>query len=882
VTDLDNFPVPSGSGSTTDPVVDFADAVSDTLATAETSAALAPESAVASADFPIPAEAVAPIDDSIVLSAASDSPEELEEFVFVPSAPSGPRELADARTLEALDFLAVRELVALQTTTDRAGVRARSMVPYVDIAAVRLEQGATVEMRAIANDAGFAIARSREVGELVDLAARGGALTPEDLRDVGIALASADAAVRRVRASLAPILQARSAAAQPLPEVAAAIDRAIGEDGQILDRASPALAKIRRAAAHAQNDARDRCATILRQARYAKAIQDAIVTVRDGRFVVPVKAEFSGMLPGVVHDTSSTGHTLFVEPLDALDVNNRVRTLRIDEQREILRILAELSALVGSRAASAAINLDVLADLDLVLARVRVAQAMDAHAPIVLDAPHVDVRAGRHPLLLDRAVPQSVALDDDVRLVIISGPNMGGKTVALKLVGLFVAMTYCGMQLPTGDGTTIGSFDYLGCEVGDEQSIAGNASTFSAHLTRLRTIVGAAGPTSLVLVDEIGSGTEPASSAALGIAVVERLLERGVRGIVTTHSTELKLFAHDTPHVQNASVRFDPATYRPTYQLDLGSPGRSLAFPLARALGLEPGIVERAESLLSTSERDYDRALAELADVRAGAAAERDALASERASLDGLERIARERANALERERQVFAKQADERLGRALREFAFELERRQRERPVGASARGGRITAGQASLLGTTLENVARDVGLGPTVEPAAPKPKRTAVRVGDRVHVAALGSDGEVVDDLGDGVLVAVGSMKTVVPKAGLRIVRRASDGPATAAQKPRAQAERGEATLAAASGARTELDVRGKRFVEAEPLVDKWIDESAIVGLSPLRLIHGKGTGLLGRGLQDWLKDRTGVVAIRYGNADEGGNGVTIFELA
>jgi len=519
---------------------------------------------------------------------APGSVDDFDDFVFEPTGPTGPRELADARTLEALDFFAVRELVALQTTTDRAGVRARSMVPHVAIDAVRLEQGATVEMRAIANDAGFSIQRSREVGELVALAARGGALTPEDLRDVGGALASADAAVRGVRAGLAPILQARSAAARPLPEVAAAIDRAVGEDGQILDRASPALAKIRRAAAHAQNDARDRCATILRQARYAKAIQDSIVTVRDGRFVVPVKAEFSGMLPGVVHDTSSTGHTLFVEPLDALDVNNRVRTLRIDEQREVLRILAELSALVGSRAAVAEINLDVLADLDLVLARVRVAQAMAARAPIVLDVPHVDVRAGRHPLLLDRAVPQSVALDDDVQMVIISGPNMGGKTVALKLVGLFVAMTYCGMQLPTGDGTTIGSFDYLGCEVGDEQSIAGNASTFSAHLMRLRTLVGAAGPQSLVLIDEIASGTEPASSAALGIAVVERLLARGVRGIVTTHSTDLKLFAHDTAHVLNASVRFDPATYRPTYQLDLGSPGRSLAFPLARALGSSP------------------------------------------------------------------------------------------------------------------------------------------------------------------------------------------------------------------------------------------------------------------------------------------------------
>jgi DNA mismatch repair protein MutS2 len=281
-------------------------------------------------------------------------------------------------------------------------------------------------------------------------------------------------------------LRTRCEAAQPLPEVAAAIDRAIGERGEVLDRASTLLARLRRNAIHAQDEARDRCAAILRSPRYAKAIQDTIVTVRDGRFVIPVKAEFGQAVAGVVHDTSSSGHTLFIEPLDALDVNNRLRTLRIEEEHEVARVLAELSSLVGSRADRAETNLEILAGIDLVLARVRVAQAMDALPPIVVDEPRVDVRAGRHPLLGERAVPQSVALDDDVRFVIVSGPNMGGKTVALKLVGLFVAMTYCGMQLPAQEGTTIGSFDHLACDIGDEQSIAENASTFSAHLRRLR------------------------------------------------------------------------------------------------------------------------------------------------------------------------------------------------------------------------------------------------------------------------------------------------------------------------------------------------------------------------------------------------------------
>jgi DNA mismatch repair protein MutS2 len=785
-----------------------------------------------------------------------------------------PGELADERSLGVLDFGAIRTLVAKQAMTDRAAARAEALVPHVDIALARREQAATAEMRRIVADGGFALARTREVGETVALAARGGTLSAEELREIGLALASADAAVRRVRGTPdVPELQSRAAAAQPLPEVAAAVDRAIGERGDVLDRASVLLARLRRSAVHAADEARDRCASILRSPRYAKAIQDTIVTVRDGRFVVPVKAEFANMVPGVVHDTSSTGHTLFVEPLDALDVNNRVRTLRLEEEHEIARILAELSSLVGSRADRAETNLDVLADIDLVLARVRVAQAMNAIAPLVVDAARVDIRDGRHPLLGDRAVPQSLALDDDVRFIVISGPNMGGKTVALKLVGLFVAMTYCGMQLPAAEGTTIGAFDYIGCDVGDEQSIAENASTFSAHLRRLRTIVDSSGARSLVLIDEIASGTEPASSAALAIALVEHLLASGARGIVTTHSTELKLFAHATPHVENGSVRFDSRTFAPTYELDLGSPGQSLAFPLARTLGLDPAIVARAESLLSTSERDYDRALAELADVRAEAASERDALKRERANLAALEARAKDAAAALERERTTLARQADDRLGRALREFVAELERRNRDR-----AGRAKVTSGQATLLDRVLEDVHRDLGIA---KPSAAKPapgSKAPVAIGDRVFVESLQSAGDVVDDYGDGVLVAIGSMKTVVPKAGLRITRRAAD-----AVRPRArsQAQSGEATLEAASGARTELDVRGKRFAEAEPLVDKWIDESALLGIGALRLIHGKGTGLLGRGLQQWLKERGGVKAVRYGNADEGGGGVTVFEL-
>ena len=777
--------------------------------------------------------------------------------------------LADPRTLEVLDFAAIRELLARETMTDRAAARSRALEPSVDTQLARADLAATGEMRTIVAADGFSLPRVVEIRDSVQRAARGSFLSADELRGVAIALAAAEAAVRRVRDADAPVLRSRVAGVVAPAGVVSRIDHAIGERGEVLDRATPALGRIRRNVAQANEDARDRTQAILRSPAFAKAIQESIVTSRAGRFVVPIKADFAGTVPGVVHDTSASGQTVFVEPLAALEVNNRVRTLRIEEEREVARVLADLSGAVGANAEAIEVNLEALSDIDLVLARARVADAMRAVMPEVSDAPTIVVRHGRHPLLGERAVPQSIVLDDEARFVVISGPNMGGKTVTLKMVGLFVVMTYCGMHLPAADGTVIGSFERVFADIGDEQSIVENASTFSAHLRRLREIVAGAGERTLVLIDEIASGTEPASGAALAQALLERLLSSGAHGVVTTHATELKLFAHATPGLRNASVRFDPSTYAPTYQLDIGAPGQSLAFALARTLGLSPEIVARAEALLSEDEREYDRALSELATIRSAAAAEQESLAQERAHLATLQDNLRKRTESLDRERREFARRADERLGRALREFAAELERRARDSSGPGRAR---VTPGQTALLGRVLGDVHRELGLSPATPAAGEAAPR--VSVGDTVAVASLGTEGTVADDYGDTVLVAMGAMRTVVPKSAVRVLVRGES-------RRRSRSEGGAATLEAAAEARHELDVRGKRFVEAEPLVERWLDEAHLLGITPLRLIHGKGTGLLGRGLQQYLKQHDGVRSVRYGNADEGGSGVTVLEL-
>jgi DNA mismatch repair protein MutS2 len=782
--------------------------------------------------------------------------------------------LIDAHGIEVLDFARIRERLAGKTHGAQAEARALALEPAGDFAESRRLCAETGEMRTLLRD-GFGLARIADVEAAVATAQLGVSLSAFDVRAIADALAACGAAARGIReAAQTERLRERIANLRALPQIVARILDAIDERGTVLDRASAALGRIRRGIAQAQDAAREGAQALVRSARFARAVQETIVTVRDGRFVVPIKAEFQGEVPGIVHDASATGQTLFIEPLETLEANNRLRALRMQEEHEVARILAELSALVGAEAEQIGVNVALYVELDLAAARAALANASDAVAPELVDDAVVDIHDGRHPLLDARAVPQSLRLDDDTRVLLISGPNMGGKTVALKLVGLFVAMAACGMHLPAATAT-VGRFTRIYTDIGDEQSIVQNASTFSAHLRRLAEIVAGAGARTLVLIDEIGSGTEPGAGAALAVAVLERFIAAGARVVATTHATELKLFGAEQAHVQNASVRFDPQTYRPTYQLDLGSPGQSLAFALARAMQLDPEVVRRAEELLGEAERDYERALAELAHERTVVAHERDAALRDRERLHTLEEQVRRKNEALERERREFAERADARLGTALRDFAAELGRRNAE--TGGRARP-RVTPGQADLLARTLDEMHRDLGLEPAngaANGANPSPRPLAV--GDRVLVRSLGQAGVIAEDLGEQVLVSIGSMRTLVPRA--EAVRQAADE----ARKPRVAraSEAGPARLEAASSARTQLDVRGKRYVEAEPEVERWIDESQLAGASPLRLIHGKGTGLLGRGLQQYLKAHPGVTGVRYGNADEGGSGVTVFEL-
>ncbi|MDP9024141.1 MAG: Smr/MutS family protein, partial [Candidatus Eremiobacteraeota bacterium] len=773
----------------------------------------------------------------------------------------------------ALDFAGVRDRVVSATRTQRGKSRAAQLSPFTNFDDVRIEQTRTEVVRRLVVGSDLHVLSAIDTTDITQAAALGRILGPPELRAIADAISAAAAAYNALREEKHEALRAVTSSYVPLRDVQRSLADAIDERGVVLDRASPALARIRKSLIHAQNDARDRVSAMVRSSKYAHAIQDSVVTVRDGRFVIPIKAEFSGEFPGIVHDTSSSGQTLFIEPLAALDTNNRVRTLRLEEEREIARVLAELSRLVGTNEAAIEANVEMLARVDLLVAKSQVSLSMNALAPELSDEAIVHIERGRHPLLGERAVPQTVPLDAGTRILVISGPNMGGKTVALKLVGLFVVMTYCGMQIPASSGSRIGRFSCIVADIGDEQSIAANASTFSAHLQRMRDMLAEAGARTLVLVDEIGGGTEPGAGAALAVAMLERLLELRACGVVTTHATELKLFASATAGVANASVRFDPRTFRPTYQLDVGAPGQSLAFPLAQALGIETQIVSRAQALLDSRERDYESALAELSLRGAEIQSERDALAQQRADLQRVSRAANELREKLDAERQVFADRAEARMQQGLREFTAELARR----AAANAASRPRVTSAQSDLLSRSLESMRADLGIGERQREGAAD--AGLFQPNDRVRIHSLRQDGTVVEDYGDTLLVAIGVMKTVVKKTDVE--RRGKN--ADEKRKARTQEDDagGGAKLEAAGRVSMELDVRGKRFVEAEPIVDRWLDEAVLAGNSEIRLIHGKGTGLLGRGLQEFLRVHPSVKSVRYGHEDEGSGGVTIIEL-
>ncbi len=788
---------------------------------------------------------------------------------------------ADESTLRALEFAAIGERLAALTAFEPSRELALDLRPVADAAHVGLLQDQTDEAaQLLADQAQASIGGARDIRGALERAARGGRLTTDELRDIEATLEATARFRDRLKAWREPHLTGVRDELDPAPELGTRIARSIDEAGELLDSASAELAAIRKRLRTAQDRVRERLNAMLRSSQLAGVIGEPIVTVRAGRYVLPIRAEAKGRIKGIVHDQSASGATLFIEPLTVVELNNTWTEATLAEQREEERILDELSAEVEARAESLRASLAAIARADLWSARARLGEAMDAVRPKIADDA-AELLSARHPLLGDAAVPIDLRLGDrfGYRALVVTGPNTGGKTVSLKTLGLLSLMHQAGLRVPAAGGARLPVFRRVMADIGDEQSIAQSLSTFSSHLRNVVRFVEAAGPATLVLLDEVGAGTDPAEGSALAMAIVSRLLEAGAMVAATTHYAELKTFATEHPGVSNAAVEFDVTTLRPTYRLTIGLPGKSQAFAIAERLGLPAEILAAARARISTEHASMEETLAAIARAqeaqaaalqtaeaeRAGAARERD-LARE-----GVARARREAAEVLAEARRA----ADDMLSRAEREVAEVRRELTRQRNLA----GGRGTASAAafdelSRRATRTRNEAPKppAGIEEPEPEDAPQP-----RVGLWGRSRTLGSTGQIVEISGrtGRVTLETEGARLVIPAEDVEVVPEPISGPT-----PR-DLEAEEMRRRAAQRVSPTLDLHGERVEAALERLHAYLDDALLAGLESVVIVHGVGTGALRRAVRDALWEHRRVRATRGGRKDEGGEGATVAEF-
>lgn len=787
------------------------------------------------------------------------------------------------QVLTKLEFPTIMARLAGHCRFSVAGERALELGPSGEAATVKYLLEVTQEaVDLLTSFPDVSIGGAKDVRSLVARAAKGGRLLPPDLLQV-LDMIAAARGLRRAFLRLPdaeerfPHLSEFVSHLVELPNLETDINRSIGPRGDVLDTASPELARIRREVRVAHSRLMDRLNAFVSGGKYATALQDSIVTTRDGRYVVPVRADARAQLPGVVHDSSASGQTLFVEPFEIVELNNRWRERQLDEQHEVDRILDNLSANVGAAATAISSSVEAVAAIDLAMAKARLAFEMRAVRPelweggVTAETGHprqrLSLRRARHPLLdPDAVVPIDVELGEDFRVLLITGPNTGGKTVALKTIGLLTLMAQTGLFIPADASSVISVFPAIFIDIGDEQSIAQSLSTFSGHI---RTVIGMLREVTaddLVLLDELGAGTDPQEGSALARAIVGRLLELGPLVVATTHYPEVKAYAYATPGVENASVEFDVETLAPTYRLMIGVPGRSNAIAIAGRLGMPGEILATATGLLDPDELRVDSLLQDIRRRRDEAEA---ALLRVQASEDEARGLRR----AAERELREAERVRHEARGEALAEAEAELEEAR------AALRQLQRDRETLQIAREQVEERRRDVDRA-AVQIRQVRRERTAsagttfqptIAVGDRVRVIPLDQEGEVISADGGHADVMMGALKTRQPLVALQRLGRARQ----------VESRRPAVVPAARESVNLEIDLRGYRASEVEAMLDAYLEAAYRSGLPFVRIIHGKGTGALRKVVRDLLATHPAVASYESAPANQGGDGATVAVL-
>ncbi|KAB2951590.1 endonuclease MutS2 [Heliorestis acidaminivorans] len=783
--------------------------------------------------------------------------------------------------LHKLEFYKIIENLAQLCTSSLGKEKAQELRPSTkgwhikDGLAETTEAKETLRLRPSVPLAGL-----QDIRSALKKAQIGGLLEPEELLRVSSTLRAS----RKMRTFLTteekeerpiPMLKALAEGLGNYRNIEEEINRCIIGEGEIADNASAELQRIRKTIKTFQTRVREKLEAIIRSPEKQKYLQEALVTVRGDRYVVPVRQEYRNQIPGLIHDQSASGATVFIEPMAVVELNNDLKRYHAAEKTEILRILQSLSVLVGQESEDIAVSTEILSRLDFIFAKARLSQKMDGGEPAINQRGQLTIRSGRHPLITGKVVPVSIELGKKFRTLVITGPNTGGKTVTLKTVGLLTLMAQAGLHVPAEPGTELAIFEQIFVDIGDEQSIEQSLSTFSSHMTNLVQILEKTDSSSLVLLDELGAGTDPTEGAALAQAILEYLHQKGAKTIATTHYSELKTFAYTSEEIENASVEFDIETLSPTYRLLIGRPGRSNAFEISGRLGLSHNIIDRARSLLTQDERNVANLIEHLEANQVEAQKEREEAMRLRQEAEELRRKLDQREKAWrEKEDKILIKARDEAY-RIVKEAKDESERIVKDLRLAMK----RLPIKEELLKAEQERNKLRQMqdtitGQRLNKEERAHNGLKT-VKIGQTVRVPRLNQKGSVLtlpNNQGD-LQIQAGILKLTVNIKELE---------ATEEEKE----EKGRTSYAVMAGDKAreisrELDFRGTTVDEAMEQVAKYLDDAYLTGTSPVYLIHGKGTGALRSAIRSYLKNHHYIKSFRNGEQGEGGLGVTVVEM-
>lgn len=786
------------------------------------------------------------------------------------------------RNYKTLELDTVLTKLAEECTCDDAKDAALSLKPTTDMAEAELLLSQTEDaFSLLARFGGPSFSGLKNVNNPLHRAAAGGSLNPKELLDIGYclrALRTLDewhSHCSGVRTNLDFFFEGVTVNKYLETKIFTCI---ISEE-EISDKASETLYDIRRKIRSKENSIREKLDSMIHSSHYQQYLQEAIVTQRNGRFVVPVKAECRGNVPGLVHDTSSTGATVFIEPSSVVDANNDIKVLQGRERDEIMRILFELSAEAGEFAESIKHSYDSAVMLNLIFAKAHLAYKMKATKPILNNEGIIYLKKARHPLIdKNKVVPTDITLGDAYDTLIITGPNTGGKTVSLKTLGLLTVMTMCGLLIPVADRSRISVFDKILVDIGDEQSIAQSLSTFSSHMVNIIDIMNKADDRSLILIDELGAGTDPVEGAALAVSIIDNLRQKGAVIAATTHYAELKAYALDTNGITNGCCEFDVETLRPTYRLLIGVPGRSNAFAISEHLDMDKSVVDNAKKIVGSDNRSFETVLEKLEASRQALEDERKIAEEMTARAKKIEEKAQSEKDKIEtlkkRELDRAKREAEKLIDAAKRkssEFLLELEKLKKEQNESNATEVARKTRRAVKSQMGEMEDLINPAELAQNWDYDYKLPREPVA--GDRVIIKGIG-EGEVVE-VGSKLLVKSGLIKTRVKLSDIMIMDKPKEEPKPVMHNVYRTSSRADADV------KTEIDLRGETVDEAIGELGLFIDRCVINSIEKIRIIHGKGTGALRSAVTDYLRTHPNIAEYRLGKYGEGETGVTIAKL-